>query len=60
MKKRESDMKTIVNTLRLSLLLGFMAIGMTVWSQIPHVEKMSISTQMFLDEWPEDIILTVK
>ena len=43
-------MKTIVNTLRLSLLLGFMAIGMTVWSQIPHVEKMSISTQMFLDE----------
>ena len=43
-------MKTIVNKKRLVLLLGFMAVSMTMWSQIPNIEKMSISTQMFLDE----------
>ena len=31
--------------------MGFIAIGMTVWSQaVPNINKMSISTQMFLDE----------
>lgn len=44
-------MKTIVNKLRLALLLGFMALGITVLAQaIPNQEKMTISTQMFLDE----------
>ena len=44
-------MKTIVNKLRFALLLGFVAIGMTVLAQeIDNIEKMSISTQMFLDE----------
>ena len=43
-------MKTIVNKIRFALWLGFMAVSMTMWSQIPNVEKMSISTQMFLDE----------
>ena len=43
-------MKTIVNKIRFALLLGFMVIGMTAWSQIPNIEKLSVSTQMFLDE----------
>ena len=44
-------MKTIFNKLRFALLLGFVAIGMTVQAQeIANIEKMSISTQMFLDE----------
>lgn len=47
---RFGDMKTIVNKIRFALLLGFMVIGMTAWSQIPNIEKLSVSTQMFLDE----------
>jgi hypothetical protein len=44
-------MKTIVNKLRFALLLGFIAIGMTVLAQdIANIEKMSVSTQMFLNE----------
>ena len=45
-------MKTIVNKLRLALLLGFMALGITVLAQNNNVniEKMSVSTQLFLDE----------
>ena len=51
MKTTESDMKTIVNKLRFALLLSFVAIGLTVLAQeIANIEKMSISTQMFLDE----------
>jgi len=47
---RFGDMKTIVKNIRFALLLGFMVIGMTAWSQIPNIEKLSVSTQMFLDE----------
>jgi len=44
-------MKTIVNKLRFALLLGFIAIGMAALAQnIANIEKMSMSTQMFLDE----------
>lgn len=44
-------MKTIANKLRFVLLLGFISIGMTVLAQnIANSEKMTISTQMFLDE----------
>lgn len=44
-------MKQTVNTLRFALLLCFVAIGMTVWSQgVANIEKMSVTTQMFLDE----------
>ena len=44
-------MKKIVNKLRFMLLLGFVAIGVTAWSQaVPYINKMSITTQMFLDE----------
>lgn len=43
-------MKTIVNQLRFAMLLGFMAITMTVWSQIQNIEKLSIPTQMFLEQ----------
>ena len=44
-------MKTIMNKLRFALLLGFLTIGITVLAQeIANIEKMSISTQMFLDE----------
>ena len=44
-------MKTIVNKIRLALLLGFVLTGMTVLAQAnPNYEKMSISTLMFLDE----------
>ena len=44
-------MKTIVNKLRFALLLGLMAMTVTAWSQgVPYINKMSITTQMFLDE----------
>lgn len=44
-------MNTIVNKIRFALLLGFMTLGLTVLAQaIPNIEKMSMSTQMFLDE----------
>ena len=44
-------MNKIVNKLRFALLLGCVAMGMTVLAQaIPNQEKMSISTMMFLDE----------
>lgn len=44
-------MKTIVNKIRFALLLSFLAMGMTVLAQDnPNVEKLTISTQMFLDE----------
>ena len=43
-------MKNIVNKMRFALLLGFLTIGIAAWGQVAHVEKMSISTQMFLDE----------
>ena len=44
-------MKTIVNNLRLVLLMGLIAIGMTALAQdIPNVEKMSIPTQMLIDQ----------
>ena len=44
-------MKNIVNKLRFALLLGFVAMGVTAWSQaVPYINKMSITTQMFLDE----------
>ncbi|MBQ9576117.1 MAG: hypothetical protein IJV11_04485, partial [Muribaculaceae bacterium] len=44
-------MKTIVNKIRVALVLGFLALGMTVLAQeIANVEKMSMSTLMFLDE----------
>ena len=36
--------------MRFALLLCFMAITVTVWGQRANVEKMSISTQMFLDQ----------
>ena len=42
---------TIVNNLRLVLLMGLIAIGMTALAQnIPNVEKMSIPTQMLIDQ----------
>ena len=44
-------MKKIVNQLRFALLLGFVAMSVTAWSQaVPYINKMSITTQMFLDE----------
>ena len=44
-------MKTIVNKLRFALLLGFVAASVTAWSQgVPNINKMSITTQMFLDD----------
>lgn len=47
-------MKTIFNrfgNLRLALLVSFLAVGMTIWGQaLPAQGKLSISTQMFLDE----------
>ncbi len=44
-------MKTIVNKLRFALLLGFMAMSVTAWSQgVPYINKMSITTQLFLEE----------
>ena len=44
-------MKKTINILRFALMLGFVAIGLTAWSQnVANIEKMSVSTQMFLDE----------
>lgn len=43
-------MKTIVNKLRFALLLGFLVMSVTAWAQRANIEKMSISTQMFLDQ----------
>lgn len=43
-------MKTIVTKLRFALVLGFMAITMMAWSQIRNIEKLSIPTQMFIDQ----------
>jgi len=43
-------MNTIVNKIRLALLLGFMTVGLTVLAQSSNISKMSMSTQMFLDE----------
>ena len=50
MIKTHIIMKNIANKLRFALLLGFLTIGIAAWSQIANVEKMSMSTQMFLDE----------
>lgn len=44
------DMKTTINKIRFMMLLGFLAIGLTSWGQRPNVEKMSVTTQIFLDE----------
>ena len=44
-------MNTIVNKIRFALVLGFMVIGIAAWSQgVSHINKMSITTQMFLEE----------
>ena len=44
-------MKTTVNNIRFMMLLAFVAITMTALAQnIANIEKMSISTQMFLDQ----------
>lgn len=44
-------MKTIADYLRYALMLSFIAIGITTIAQsIPNVEKMSIPTQMFIDQ----------
>ena len=38
------------------MLLGFLTIGLTVWSQRPHIEKMSITTQMLLDQMEDSVL----
>ena len=43
-------MKTTTNKIRFAMLMAFLAIGLSVWGQIANIEKLSISTQMFLDE----------
>lgn len=43
-------MKTIFNKLRFALILGFVALSVTTWSQVVNNEKFSASTQIFLDE----------
>ena len=48
--KQTSDMKTTMNKIRFVMLMVFLAIGLSVWGQIANIEKLSISTQMFLDE----------
>jgi hypothetical protein len=49
-------MKTIVKKLRYALLLGFLAMSVTAWSQgVPYINKMSVTTQMFLDEMEGNI-----
>lgn len=54
-------MKTIFNKLRFALLLGFIAIGMTALAQnIANIEKMSISTQMILNEIENGVSLDIK
>lgn len=41
---------TIMTKIRFVMLMAFLAIGLSVWSQSAHIEKLSISTQLFLDE----------
>lgn len=54
-------MKTIVNKIRFALLLGFITIGMTALAQnIANIEKMSISTQMILNEIENGVSLDIK
>ena len=54
-------MKTIVNKLRFALLLSFVAFGLTALAQnIANIEKMSISTQMLLNEIENGISLDIK
>ncbi len=49
-------MKTIVNKLRFLLVLGFIALAMSSWSQaVPYINKMSITTQLFLEEMAGNI-----
>lgn len=43
-------MKTIVTKLRFALLLGFLATSAVMWGQVNTAGKLSIATQMFLDE----------
>ena len=44
-------MKTIIKKIRYALLLGFLTMSVAAWSQgVPYINKMSITTQMFLDE----------
>ena len=43
-------MNKTVNKLRLMLLLGLLTISATGWSQRANIEKLSVSTQMFLDQ----------
>ena len=51
MKRTHIIMKNIVNKMRFALLLGFLTIGMAVLAQeIANIEKMSMSTLMFLEE----------
>ena len=45
------------NNIRFMMLLAFVAIAMTAWSQRPNVEKMSVTTQMLLDQM-EEIVVT--
>ena len=54
-------MKTIINNIRFALLLGFITIGMTALAQnIANIEKMSISTQMILNEIENGVSLDIK
>lgn len=57
-------MKNIFNRfgkIRLALLVSFLAVGMTVWGQAwPNQDKLSISTQMFLDEMAGKITFNEK
>ena len=49
-------MNTIVNKIRFALLLGFVSIGMAMFAQgVPYINKMSVTTQMFLDEMEGNI-----
>ena len=43
-------MKTRVNNIRYVVLVAFLALSMTAWSQIANGEKFSVSTQIFLNE----------
>ena len=44
-------MNTIVNKIRFALILGFITMSVAAWSQgVPYINKMSITTQMFLEE----------
>lgn len=49
-------MKTTVNKIRLALLLGFITICMTAQAQaVPYINKMSITTQLFMEEMAGNI-----